>query len=48
MEFAEMGENVESELIATEKRLLDKLDALELRKMLGGEEDAFNAIIEIN
>lgn len=43
-----MGENVESELIATEKRLLDKLDALELRKMLGGEEDAFNAIIEIN
>jgi peptide chain release factor 2 len=39
---------VESELIATEKRLLDKLDALELRKMLGGEEDAFNAIIEIN
>ncbi|MFT5917884.1 MAG: peptide chain release factor 2, partial [Bacteroidia bacterium] len=48
MEFAEIGENVESELIATEKRLLDKLDALELRKMLGGEEDAFNAIIEIN
>ncbi len=43
-----MGENVESELIATEKRLLDKLEALELRKMLGGEEDAFNAIIEIN
>jgi peptide chain release factor 2 len=43
-----MGENVESELIATEKRLLNKLEALELRKMLGGEEDAFNAIIEIN
>ena len=47
-EFAEAGENVEAEISDTEKKLLKEMEEIEMKKMLGEEEDKLNAIMEIN
>ncbi len=47
-EFYEMGEATEPEVDAEGKRLEDKLDELEFRKMMSDEGDNLGAVIEIN
>lgn len=47
-DFYEMQEATESELEISHKELLKKLDELEFSKMLCGEQDYLNALIEIN
>jgi len=44
----EMGEADASEIEATYRQANELIEALELRKMLGGEEDQLNALLEIN
>lgn len=48
MEFAQMGEDVESEIDAKHTNLLKATEELEFKNMLSGEEDSLNAVIEIN
>lgn len=48
LEFLELGEAEQEEIDATFKEVSEKIEALELRKMLGGEEDQLNALLEIN
>jgi|TARA_B100000965_G_scaffold395804_1_gene409830 peptide chain release factor 2 len=47
-EFYEMGEGEEAEVEAAYQTALDVLEEVEFKKMLSGEEDQLNAIIEIN
>lgn len=47
-EFYEMDEAPESDLVEAEKKLMAVVEELELRKMLSGEEDGLNAIMDIN
>ncbi len=47
-EFFDAGEATEEEVVAAENRFLESVEALELKKMLGGEEDKLGAILEIN
>jgi peptide chain release factor 2 len=46
-EFHEMGEATEAEVDVAYKSALKKLDALEFKKMLSGEEDALPAMLQI-
>jgi len=46
-EFHEMGEATDAEVDAAYKSALKKLDALEFKKMLSGEEDALPAMLQI-
>jgi peptide chain release factor 2 len=48
IEFAEAGEDVEKEFSETKTRLENTLNDVELKKMLSGEEDNLDAILEIN
>jgi peptide chain release factor 2 len=48
LEFAEMGEASEEEVSQLHEKLLEQLEDVEFRNMLSGEEDALNAILEIN
>ena len=48
LEFMEMGEADEDELQQTYQTAINCIEELELRKMLGGEEDQLNAMLEIN
>lgn len=48
LEFFELGEVEATELEATHQNAIKKVEELELRKMLGGEEDQLNALLEIN
>ena len=48
LEFHQMGEDVASEIDASVETIKEKLEALEFKNMLSGEEDALNAVIEIN
>lgn len=48
LEFFELGEANEAELEKTYQKAINQIEALELRKMLGGEEDPLNAMLEIN
>lgn len=47
-EFYEQGEAEESEMKAEFEKTVQALEELELKKMLSGEEDQLNAIMEIN
>ena len=47
-EFHAAGEATDTEVEAAHQGLLAKLEALELKKMLQGEEDQLDAIVEIN
>lgn len=47
-EFYEMGEGSEADLTEAEAKLMNVIEALELRKMLSGEEDSLNALMDIN
>lgn len=47
-EFFEMGEGSEEEVEAAHQKALKILEEVEFKKMLSGEEDQLNAIIEIN
>jgi len=47
-EFYEMDEATLAEVDAAGKSLESQLESLELKKMLGGEEDQLNAMLEIN
>lgn len=47
-DFYSMDEVSEEEIKAEYKNTLDALEELELKKMLGGEEDQLNALLEIN
>lgn len=48
LEFLDMGEGSEEEIEAEYRKVLEELEDLEFRKMLSGEEDQLNAILEIN
>ena len=48
IEFAEAGEDVEKDFSETKTRLENTLNDVELKKMLSGEEDNLDAILEIN
>ena len=47
-EFKEMGEDVDSEMEVKYQETVAKLQDLELKNMLSGEEDQLDAILEIN
>ena len=47
-EFFEMGEGTEQEIQAAYNKALELLEELEFKKMLSGEEDQLNGMIEIN
>lgn len=47
-EFKEMGEDVDSEMEVKYQETIAKLQDLELKNMLSGEEDQLDAILEIN
>ena len=47
-EFFEMGEGSEQEIQAAYNKALELLEELEFKKMLSGEEDQLNGMIEIN
>jgi peptide chain release factor 2 len=47
-EFLEMGEGSEEEVDRELKKVEEALDEVEFKKMLSGEEDQLNAMIEIN
>lgn len=47
-EFMETGEATEAEVDKQHEKLLDALEDVEFRKMLSGEEDQLNAMLEIN
>ena len=47
-EFYEMDEASEEEVNAAAQKLADAIEALEVKKMLSGEEDQLDAIMEIN
>lgn len=47
-EFYELEEVSEEEITAEKQKTLDKLEALEVKKMLSGEEDRLSAMVEIN
>lgn len=48
MEFSQMGEDVDSDIISQTDTLMAALDELEFKNMLSGEEDTLNAVLEIN
>ena len=48
IEFQEAGEDVASEIEANQSKLLSKLEDLELKNMLSGEEDRLPAVLQIN
>jgi peptide chain release factor 2 len=48
LEFHGAGEVTDAELEIEFKKLTDLVEALELKRMLGGEEDAMSATLEIN
>ena len=47
-EFMEAGEATEAEVVKEYNKLLKALEDVEFRKMLSGEEDQLNAMLEIN
>lgn len=47
-EFAQAGESVEEELDAQYHQVVNKVEELELKNMLSGEEDQMNCVININ
>ena len=47
-EFSDAGEEVDSEILSETAKLLKTVDKLELKKMLGSEEDQLGAILDIN
>jgi peptide chain release factor 2 len=47
-EFMEAGEATEQEVAKEHRKLLDALEEVEFRKMLSGEEDQLNAMLDIN
>ncbi len=48
IEWANEGESVDSDLIAQLKQLEQEIEAAEVQKLLGGENDAKNAIVSIH
>ncbi len=48
LEFRDAGEPVDDELEALNKKATELIEDLEFRNMLSGEEDAFDAVLEIN
>ena len=48
LEFKEIGEDVDEELDQKYDAALNKLENLEFKNMLSGEEDILDAIVEIN
>ena len=48
LEFKEMGEDVDEEIETKYQETLQKLEDLEFKNMLSGEEDQLDAILEIN
>lgn len=48
IEFLEAGEDVASEIEQNQEKLLQKVEDLELKNMLSGEEDRLPAVLQIN
>jgi len=48
LEFKEMGESVDEEIDKKYTQVFEKIEELEFKNMLSGEEDQLNAILEIN